>query len=52
MKIETIEMSWFRGAAAKAALPAGSKSTVVYGDNACGKSSFVDVVEFIITKAK
>ena len=52
MKIDTIELSWFRGAATKAALKTKFKSVVVYGENACGKSSFVDAVEFIITKGK
>ena len=52
MQIATIEMSWFRGAAAKVVLKASAKSVVVYGDNACGKSSFVDAVEFLITKGK
>ena len=52
MKIDTIELCWFRGAATKATLKAGLKSVVVYGENACGKSSFVDAVEFVITKGK
>jgi energy-coupling factor transporter ATP-binding protein EcfA2 len=52
MKIDTIELSWFRGAATKAALKTKFKSVVVYGENACGKSSFVDALEFIITKGK
>jgi uncharacterized Zn finger protein (UPF0148 family) len=52
MKIETIEMSWFRGAATKVALTPQSKSVVVYGDTASGKSSFVDAMEFILTKGK
>jgi AAA15 family ATPase/GTPase len=52
MKIDTIELSWFRGAATKATLATGLKSVVVYGENACGKSSFVDAIEFIITQGK
>jgi energy-coupling factor transporter ATP-binding protein EcfA2 len=52
MKIDTIELSWFRGAATKATLETGLKSVVVYGENACGKSSFVDAIEFIITQGK
>jgi uncharacterized Zn finger protein (UPF0148 family) len=52
MKIDTIELSWFRGAATKATLKAGLKSVVVYGENACGKSSFVDAIEFMITQGK
>jgi len=45
-------MSWFRGAASKVVLVASGKSVVIYGDNACGKSSFVDAFEFLITKGK
>jgi len=52
MKIDTIELCWFRGAATNVALKTGLKSVVVYGENACGKSSFVDVVEFVINKGK
>lgn len=52
MKIDTIELSWFRGAATKATLKTGLKSVVVYGENACGKSSFVDAIEFMITQGK
>ena len=52
MKIDTIELSWFRGAATKATLKTGLKSVVIYGENACGKSSFVDAIEFTITQGK
>ena len=52
MKIDTIELCWFRGAATKVTLPTGLNSVVVYGDNACGKSSFVDAVEFLISGGK
>jgi AAA15 family ATPase/GTPase len=52
MKIDTIELSWFRGAATKATLKTGLTSVVVYGENASGKSSFVDAIEFIITQGK
>lgn len=52
MKIDAVELSWFRGAATKSTLKADLKNVVVYGENACGKSSFVDAIEFIITKGK
>jgi len=52
MKIDTIELCWFRGGATKVALKTGLKSVVVYGENASGKSSFVDALEFVITKGK
>lgn len=52
MKIESIELCWFRGAGHKVVLKTGSKSAVIYGDNACGKSSFVDAVEYILKNGK
>ncbi len=52
MIVERIELCWFRGAAQQAILNAKRKSVVMYGDTACGKSSFVDAVEYIITKGK
>jgi DNA repair exonuclease SbcCD ATPase subunit len=47
MRIDTICLSWFRGAAAEATFEANSKS-VVYGSNGSGKSSFVDAVEYTL----
>ena len=52
MKIESIELTWFRGASEKAKLITNLKNIVVYGENASGKSSFVDAIEYIITKGK
>jgi len=52
LKINKIELSWFRGAAEQAVLDTNGKSVVVYGDNASGKSSFVDSVEYIISNGK
>lgn len=52
MKIDSIELSWFRGASEKAVLPLARKSIVVYGENATGKTSFVDAIEYIMTKGK
>ncbi len=48
MKIKSIELSWFRGAAEPVTLPLECKSMVVYGANGSGKSSFVDAVEYIL----
>lgn len=47
MRINRLELIWFRGAAESGILDAGSKSVVVYGANASGKSTFVDGVEYI-----
>ena len=52
MKIDSIELSWFRGAATNITLKTDRKSVVVYGENACGKSSIVDAMEFVINKGK
>lgn len=52
MRIDRIELSWFRGAAEKAILEANAKSLVVYGDTASGKSSFVDAIEYILSNGK
>ncbi|MBI3091991.1 MAG: AAA family ATPase [Candidatus Tectomicrobia bacterium] len=48
MRIKSIQLSWFRGAADPVALDPDSKSMVVYGNNGAGKSSFVDAVEYVL----
>ena len=48
MRIESIELEWFRGTAERVALETGSKSIVVYGENGSGKSCFVDAVEYVL----
>ena len=48
MRIRSIELEWFRGAAEPVALEPNSKSMVVYGENGSGKSSFVDAVEYVL----
>ena len=52
MRIEAVEIAWFRGAADAVALDAKSKSMVVYGENGSGKSSFVDAVEYLLQGGK
>jgi chromosome segregation ATPase len=47
MRIKAIELSWFRGAADATLLDLDCKSTIVYGVNGSGKSSFVDAVEYV-----
>lgn len=46
MRIRSIELSWFRGAADPVSVQLDGKSMVVYGANGSGKSSFVDAVEY------
>lgn len=48
MRIKSIELEWFRGAANPVALEPNCKSMVVYGGNGAGKSSFVDAVEYVL----
>ena len=48
MRIKSIELAWFRGAAEPVSLECDCKSIVVYGENGSGKSSFVDAVEYVI----
>ena len=48
MRLNSIELEWFRGAADAVNLDLGGRSCVVFGKNGAGKSSFVDSVEFIL----
>ena len=48
MRIKSIELAWFRGAADPVSLETNCKSMVVYGENGSGKSSFVDAVEYLL----
>ena len=48
MRIKSIELGWFRGAAEPVSLESDCKSMVVYGENGSGKSSFVDAVEYVV----
>lgn len=52
MRIETIQLEWFRGAADTVTLPLKSKSMVVYGENGSGKTSFVDAIEYVLKGGK
>ena len=48
MRIKSIELAWFRGAADPVSLDINCNSMVVYGANGAGKSSFVDAVEYLL----
>ena len=52
IRLDKIELSWFRGASDSASLDLSSKNVVVYGPTASGKSSFVDALEYIIENGK
>lgn len=48
MRLRSVSLTWFRGAARDAKLNARGNSLVVYGENGAGKSSFVDGIEYAI----
>jgi recombinational DNA repair ATPase RecF len=52
MRIESIELSWFRGAGESICLNPQAKSVVIYGANGAGKSSFADAFEYVVSKGK
>ena len=52
MRIKSIDLSCFRGAAESASLDADCKSMVVYGVNGSGKSRFVDAIEYVLSDGK
>jgi energy-coupling factor transporter ATP-binding protein EcfA2 len=52
MTLNRIDIEWFRGAADRVSLDLGGKSTVVYGTNGSGKSSFVDALEYILNDGR
>ena len=52
MRIKSIRLAWFRGAADPVSLEPNCKSMVVYGANGSGKSSFVDAVEYVLKDSK
>ena len=52
MKINSLELSWFRGAPERASIDARGRSCVIYGDTASGKSSFVDGFEYLLNRGR
>ncbi len=52
MRLKSVGLKWFRGAADPVELPASNASLVVYGQNGAGKSSFVDGLEYAINGGK
>ncbi|MCX5817195.1 MAG: hypothetical protein NTX75_13325 [Proteobacteria bacterium] len=52
MRVKSIQLSWFRGAADAVALDSDCKSMVVYGANGAGKSCFVDAIEYVLNRGK
>lgn len=52
MRLRTISLRWFRGAAEEASLELGGRSAAIYGANGAGKSSFVDAVEVTLSGGK
>jgi DNA repair exonuclease SbcCD ATPase subunit len=52
VRIKSVRLAWFRGAAEPVSLAPDAKSMVVYGPNGAGKSSFVDAVEYVVHNGK
>src|SRR5262245_6395929 len=52
MRVKSITLAWFRGAAEPVELTTDGKSMVVYGANGSGKSSFVDAVEYVVNAGR
>lgn len=52
MRLRSIGLRWFRGAAESATLELGGRSAAIYGTNGAGKSSFVDGVEVMLGGGK
>lgn len=52
MRLQSIRLQWFRGAATEAILDLGGRSAIIYGANGAGKSSFVDGVEAVLSTGK
>jgi RecF/RecN/SMC N terminal domain len=52
VRLRHLALTWFRGAAQTIVLEPTGKSMLVYGPNGAGKSSFVDGVEYLVTRGK
>src|SRR4051794_34626310 len=52
MRIKSLSLAWFRGAADSVALEPAGKSMVVYGENGAGKSSFINAFEYVMNEGK
>jgi chromosome segregation ATPase len=52
VRIDTIRLSWFRGAGSDVVLPVGGSSIFVFGANGTGKSTFVDGIEVCVAGGK
>jgi DNA repair exonuclease SbcCD ATPase subunit len=52
MRIKSIQLKWFRGAADADSLEPDCESIVVYGENGSGKSCFVDAVEYVLNDGR
>lgn len=52
LRLKTLQLSWFRGAAGNFALNTKGKCVVIYGPNGAGKSSLVDALEYVLTSGK
>lgn len=52
MKIENVELEWFRGTSQEFVLSSELKNLAIYGTNGAGKSTIADAIEYIVNKGK
>lgn len=52
MRVKSVALKWFRGAGPDAKIAPNGQSSVIFGLNGAGKSSFVDAVEAILRNGK
>lgn len=52
MRLDSIQLNWFRGAGENVKLDLDSKNVVIFGDNGTGKSSFTDAFEYLLSNGR
>ena len=52
MRVESLRLSWFRGAGPEVSLEPKGKSLACFGPNGAGKSTFVDALEYLAGDSK
>jgi len=52
MRLRSLTLAWFRGAASNDCLQTSDRSLAVYGANGAGKSSFVDALEYALSNGR
>jgi len=52
MRLDSLQLNWFRGAGENVKLDLESKNVVIFGDNGTGKSSFTDAFEYLLSNGR